>query len=450
MVNAENILEVIQRYFVDTAIVVPAIIALLFLVKNAEKKYKCYAVMLGIAALLLFNDITYRIVLRLEEADTFYRFLWIIPVTILCGYLVIEIWSILIEKKQKIAYVVVLLVIVFGNYKPSMNNWLNFPENVYQIPNEQMEAAEILVANQRSWRPTFWDDGTLTDGIREYDATIMIQLETNDYMEAMIRNKVINEKGSVLREGLITKEIDSIGIKKEYLLAQKLMESAGARLMGETESSYLYRFEFREAMKRMEELKSFYNEAIIHINEEYISVAGQVESVEMLYLTDMHIDIGNQQYLNVNGITAADQFAEWMKFANDYGVDAVLLGVDMLDTYSKENILFLEKQLESLNMPYLWIDDEQNDMLDMGAFHVCASSNEGRTVKDMEQGEPVILLTNKLFDPDAKDTKLGATVTAVIGGGTHVFNKCLLQESIMQYVAEASYEGTGTLIVVQP
>ena len=452
MVNAKNILEILQRYFTDTAVVAMAAIAILFLLKDAEKKYRYYVVILAVSMVLLFNDIVYQIILRFGEADTFYRFLWIIPITILCGYLGTEIWYRLTGKTQKILYAMILLVLIFTSSRHDISNWGKRYENIYQIPDEQIEAAEIIVAHQRFWRPTLWDDGTLSDGIREYDGTIMLELDTAGYMDKMITGRVINDKGSTVREILVEKTIDTLGIRKERVLAQKLFESGGAFLIGETKSSYLYRFEWRDVVKRQEMLQTYYNEAITYINEEYITIGTQEEAVELLYLSDMHIDIAtsDSDYENANGVSASEQFIQWIKMANAYDVDAVLLGANMLDNDSEENRRFFEAQLATLNMPYVWIEDERHTILDMGSFKVCAIEGRDDISDDSLQEKPIILLTGEPFEVNESDRHLPETVVSVLSGGTQEFCKNVLQEGIVQYTADASYIGEGTLVVVQP
>ena len=59
--------------------------------------------------------------------------------------------------------------------------------------------------------------------------------------------------------------------------------------------------------------------------------------------------------MNEEGISAAEQFPEWMQYANEMGVDAVLLGGDIIDTPSRANLQWLEEKLSQLKMPYLYV-----------------------------------------------------------------------------------------------
>ena len=61
-------------------------------------------------------------------------------------------------------------------------------------------------------------------------------------------------------------------------------------------------------------------------------------------------------FFNEEGVPSAEQFPEWVRYANENGVDAVLLGGDIIDTPSEANLRWLEEQLGRLDMPYLYVN----------------------------------------------------------------------------------------------
>ena len=61
-------------------------------------------------------------------------------------------------------------------------------------------------------------------------------------------------------------------------------------------------------------------------------------------------------FFNEEGVPSAEQFPEWVRYANENGVDAVLLGGDIIDTPSEANLRWLEEQLGQLDMPYLYVN----------------------------------------------------------------------------------------------
>ena len=107
----------------------------------------------------------------------------------------------------------------------------------------------------------------------------------------------------------------------------------------------------------------------MHIKEENLRIAGLEGEYDILFLTDTHIVIQDESdpdmvaeasperydmFQNEEGISSAEQFADWVEYANYLDVDIVLLGGDIIDYPTEANISYLQEQLESLEMPYLY------------------------------------------------------------------------------------------------
>ena len=107
----------------------------------------------------------------------------------------------------------------------------------------------------------------------------------------------------------------------------------------------------------------------MHITEETLQLPGFQGEYDILFLTDTHVVIQDEtdspqeaaegaarqaEFRNAEGVSAAEQFKDWIDYANEQGVDAVLLGGDIIDYPSAGNLDFLEEQLGRLDMPYLY------------------------------------------------------------------------------------------------
>lgn len=107
-----------------------------------------------------------------------------------------------------------------------------------------------------------------------------------------------------------------------------------------------------------------------HIMEESVYVEGLQKEYTLLFLTDTHVIIPNENasleeaenekvrtpiFTREGEAAPAEQFAEWVRYANETGVDAVLLGGDIIDTPSASNLEWLGEQLAKLEMPYLYV-----------------------------------------------------------------------------------------------
>lgn len=99
------------------------------------------------------------------------------------------------------------------------------------------------------------------------------------------------------------------------------------------------------------------------VSVEHLTIPGLQKEYKLLFLTDTHIIVPKEgeacgeryeAFCNAQGVPAMEQFPQWISYANEQKVDAVLLGGDMIDSPSEENLAFLQEQLEALQMPYLY------------------------------------------------------------------------------------------------
>ncbi len=108
-----------------------------------------------------------------------------------------------------------------------------------------------------------------------------------------------------------------------------------------------------------------------YMTEETVYVEGLEREYTLLFLTDTHVIIPDQNasaqaaeneqartpmFLHETGVTPAEQFPEWVRYANEIKADAFLLGGDIIDTPSPSNLEWLEEQLAGLDMPYLYVN----------------------------------------------------------------------------------------------
>lgn len=105
------------------------------------------------------------------------------------------------------------------------------------------------------------------------------------------------------------------------------------------------------------------------ITEETLVIPGLKEEYTFLFLTDTHMVVPDEadsdkveeyanlrfdEFQNEEDISSAEQFREWVDYANEQKIDALLLGGDIIDYPSIANIEYLEENLEQLEMPYLY------------------------------------------------------------------------------------------------
>ncbi len=106
-----------------------------------------------------------------------------------------------------------------------------------------------------------------------------------------------------------------------------------------------------------------------HIVEKNINVPSVKGSYTFLYLTDSHIiKLSGKEdtqvtdnalprqtaFIDNAGNCSYEKFPEWISYANEADVDMVLLGGDIMDFPSEENLACLTQNLSALNMPYVY------------------------------------------------------------------------------------------------
>ncbi len=103
--------------------------------------------------------------------------------------------------------------------------------------------------------------------------------------------------------------------------------------------------------------------------EEELVIPGFEREYDLLFLTDTHAVIQDKtdseqlaenarlrepELVNEEGASAKQQLSDWMDYAVEEQVDAVLLGGDIIDYPSQPSLKFLDEQLGKLTMPYLY------------------------------------------------------------------------------------------------
>jgi predicted MPP superfamily phosphohydrolase len=105
------------------------------------------------------------------------------------------------------------------------------------------------------------------------------------------------------------------------------------------------------------------------VYQEKISIPNLKKTYKFLYIADTHVivktrdDLGElfgntdkriDSFRNIKGKSSKEQFPIWIQFANENNVDALLMGGDIIDYFSDENINYIKENLFDLKAPYLY------------------------------------------------------------------------------------------------
>lgn len=102
--------------------------------------------------------------------------------------------------------------------------------------------------------------------------------------------------------------------------------------------------------------------------ETELIIEGLTGEYDILFVSDSHVVVNGDDsaeveeykaqrlpmFQNEKGVTSEEQFVRLMQYANREKADAILFGGDIVDNPSAASIEFLDEQLSSLEIPYLY------------------------------------------------------------------------------------------------
>lgn len=215
-----------------------------------------------ITLLTIFNPFLMDFVLsKLNWRDRYYRFYWIIPVEILCAYMLAVIVAKQKEKENKILVLFLALCIVYlcGStaieVKPS--------ENIYKIDNYVIEVSDLIQEDTNKENPIVLYDRELYYKIRQYDPSVIAAVNA-DYMYllkdmeeptveiteryaageaalALLMNCDIEIDADIVNEALKEKNVDYF-VRNVDWYSKDYLERLDIELIGKTKEYEVYRY----------------------------------------------------------------------------------------------------------------------------------------------------------------------------------------------------------------
>lgn len=86
MTNAETIWNVISWYYGNSTAIGLMLVLMTVYLLETKKRISILYIQLFSSYVFVLNQLTYRIIERLGEGDTYYRFLWIFPVSLIAAW----------------------------------------------------------------------------------------------------------------------------------------------------------------------------------------------------------------------------------------------------------------------------------------------------------------------------------------------------------------------------
>lgn len=422
--------NVCEQYFEESIVLPIFLLALLWLLKkwNKEKRMAFYAAVLA-SILLLYNGVSHRILEKVGEGSTYYRFFWICPIALIISYGVVEL-VFYAKKKQLFMALFILFLAGYMFSQMQLQSWVNLPENIYQLDNDVVQAADALMELTDGEPTTLIDNGTLTGTIRQYNAKINVtDLYTNLINEVLYTDKV-NYLGRYIHEYMSLNESEYIALEKERTATCKVLESGGMKKAAQTEHYNLYYADQDMIYKNLVELVDLDREIPYRSNIEYIPVLGLQREYRYVYISDFG---GMDQESVYQAIVSAIQTLD---------VDGVFI-----NTVFSENREWVDKYqhlLEELEVPY-YCNDTAFQTVENEDIIFCMIDNTMEITEDeieafeelKKAGKPIIMmLSHELSRSEGLYKSMLAEDSPVIQILTTEKNqseKKLIEDSFLQF-----------------
>lgn len=183
MPGANNIIEIFKLYNNGNWFLVLFVFALLYLLWRLDaQNRKNVLLLLAAAFLLIFNDFSYRIVSNIMDGETYYRFIWIIPVVPLLAYVIVDTF---IRRKHLLCRIAVLVIscclIWKGGTSCIDSESFHWPNHIVYLNQEAAPVCELILADTDQEFPRVACDVNLATSLRLCDARIVNYIEREIY-----------------------------------------------------------------------------------------------------------------------------------------------------------------------------------------------------------------------------------------------------------------------------
>ncbi|MBE5866195.1 MAG: hypothetical protein E7292_08290 [Lachnospiraceae bacterium] len=165
-------IETFQKYSGTGLLVCWFLVAWFYLFFCEKKKENrvLFVYMPAVLLLLFFNPLFYKVFGNLTEEAIYFRFLWLLPITMVISYTVIKIYSTLKGAKQYVFVLLSFVLIVFSGRLVYFNPLFEKAENPYHVPQEVVNICDMIEVEGREVVAAFPREFILY--VRQYSATV--------------------------------------------------------------------------------------------------------------------------------------------------------------------------------------------------------------------------------------------------------------------------------------
>ncbi len=110
-----------------------------------------------------------------EGSDTYYRLMWLVPMYVVMGYAACKlVYSFGKRIRQRVALVIVLVVVALSGSLVYLNQYMSVAENLYHIPQNVIDVCDVIAPADGEPRVRAAFPSELVHFVRQYDTDILM------------------------------------------------------------------------------------------------------------------------------------------------------------------------------------------------------------------------------------------------------------------------------------
>lgn len=168
----DEVIGLFRNYMGTGLIVIWYLVSLVYLFLQEKRKHFriLFIYVPTILLLLFFNPLFAKVVYGVVEDEIYYRILWLLPISVVIAYTIVEIYGRLAEKKRNIFAIIMVLVIAGSGSYIYDNPYFSKAENIYHVPQSVVNICDAIEVEGREVMAVF--PAEILQYVRQYSPVV--------------------------------------------------------------------------------------------------------------------------------------------------------------------------------------------------------------------------------------------------------------------------------------
>lgn len=398
-----NIWNVITTYYISSPIwLMLTVLAIIYIIYTSKRTTRRRIIMCSLfAILIILNEGSYRVLTRIFDAASYYRFLWVMPYIMIVAVALLRCLQRLWNKKEKVV-AILLVVSLVGTLYMSQGDYFrrmkdNMPQNKYLVANDMLQLRDVLQSEKdqgkTSAEPVLACPQMVMLQYQTIDARCQVLTDRNLYLTVRGYGEDLTQKDQRTQDAYLLSTICEDGETPDVQTVREIMERQGVNYLivnsnaelsdymenlgcvwaGQTDTYTVYRYDGKLSCERTTDatqvaaIKEHYS---IHEDEIELDL-GLEQQYKLLTVNDMHIitmdssvkeayqstvnQRQNELFLNDTAIHSQNTWDGISAILDSYQAEGIVFIGDMIDYNCESNLQILQSGLNKVQTPYIYL-----------------------------------------------------------------------------------------------